>query len=330
MTVLIVGAGISGLTLARLLKDAGCNILVFEQKLCIGGACTDHFNGKCYISNHGPHVFHTNNKRVWDFILKYTEIIHLKPRVLAKTIRGMIPVPFNDESAEIAGNLNSEQIIDLIFKPYSEKMWGVEWKDLPDNIKNRIPLRALGRDGFYFDSLYQGVPKHGYMAMFYNLTDGIKIELGVNQNEWKKQIGRFDRIFFCGRPDSINNYLWGMLNYRTVRFMLDWGQQHPIGITSINNCLDDQYTRVGDYSRIYNTKNTNTANVLLYEKPARCELDDEPYYPMWDFEKFKLYENEFKKSKIDLLGRAATYKYINMDEAIDGAMALSRSVNAQI
>lgn len=315
---LIVGAGLSGLTAARILKDKGHDILVLEKNHLIGGTCADYAHDGYFIGTHGPHLFHTDDEQVWGFLSRFTDWLPYQHRVYAVTDKGVIPVPFNDISADIVGELDETGIVDLLFRNYSRKMWGLEWEQLPEFVTSRVPRRKLGRSCRYFDVKYEGLPRAGYSSMLTRMAEGIDVRLGVPESEWKRVGTGFDRVIYCGRPDAISNYLDGRLRFRSLRFGVQWGGSLGVDACILNNCTSSGPIRTIDYSAMYGVKRAMVP--LVSEYPGDAE--GEPYYPMWDTECFEKIRQRVEVNGLSLLGRVATYKYMDMDQAVRKAMNL--------
>ena len=317
--VLVVGAGISGLTAARILKDAGHSILILEKSHCLGGACSDYFHDGYFIGMHGTHIFHTNSDKVWNFLSRFTEWLPFRHRVCAMTDRGVIPVPFNDISEEIVGEIDDVGIIELLFRNYSRKMWGVEWDSLPDFIRSRVPTRRIGTDCRYFSSKYEGVPSAGYSSMFARMAEGIEVVLGVGRNEWKEWGGEFDRVIYSGNVDEIFDHSLGALKFRSLKFHMEWGSHLAGDAHVLNNCTISGPIRTVDYAKMYGVKRDIVP--LIKEYPCDSQ-GTEPYYPMWDMDMYDRYEEMATSRGIELIGRLAQYKYMDMDVAVGKAMEI--------
>ena len=213
---IIVGAGLSGSTSAALLKSAGYDVEIFEKRGHLGGNCFDEFvNGIC-VHKYGPHGFHTNKERVWNFLNKFTKFNKVSLRVQAETSEGVIPIPFNKNSCRIIGEKTPEEIRDLIFVDYSEKMWGLSWKDIPRGITNRLPVIRESFDDRYHLDKYQGIPVKGYTEMFKSMLEGITVHIGTSNKDWENR--PYDILVYTGKIDEYYDYKFGKLGYRSLRF----------------------------------------------------------------------------------------------------------------
>ena len=182
MKALIVGAGLSGATAAFVLKRKGFDVEIFEERPHIAGNCFDYLKEKMTIHQYGPHSFHTNNKRTWDFINQFGRFKEFCHIVKANTPEGRIPLPFNKKSAEIVGPKTESEIVNLIFKDYSEKMWDIPWEQLPHTIKNRVPKIRDSYDSCYHDDLYRGLPINGYTEIVNAMLEGTTVHLNADKN----------------------------------------------------------------------------------------------------------------------------------------------------
>ena len=180
---IIIGAGLSGSTSAILLKRAGYDVEIFEKRSHLGGNCYDEFIKGICVHKYGPHGFHTNKKQVWDFLNQFTSFNKVALKVQADTSQGRIPIPFNKTSCKIVGKKTPEEIRDLIFVDYSEKMWGLKWRDIPKSITNRLPTTRETFDNRYHLDKHQGIPQKGYTEMFKNMLEGITVHLGTSNKD---------------------------------------------------------------------------------------------------------------------------------------------------
>ena len=176
----VIGAGTAGSTAARILKDNGWDVEVFETRSYISGNCYDYIDEKtrCIVHAHGPHAIHTNSEKVWNWLHQFSEFNDFSVKVWANTKLGKIPIPYNDTSDKIIGRrLSDEEIIDLVFRDYSEKMWNTPFEELPQSILARLAVRNPGEETYFVNNKYQGLPKYGFVRMFENILDGIPVHL---------------------------------------------------------------------------------------------------------------------------------------------------------
>ena len=246
---LVVGAGLFGAIFAREAADRGKSVLVIDKR--------DHIAGNIYtkeveginVHEYGAHIFHTNNKLVWNYINRFAEFNRYTNSPVANYNGEIYSLPFNmytfnkmwnvvtpDEAREkIASQVEEagitdpknleEQAISLVgtdiyeklIKGYTEKQWGRDCKDLPSFIIKRLPVRYT-YDNNYFDAIYQGIPIGGYTKMVENMLEGIKVVTNTDYFEAKDELGEFGKVVFTGPIDAYFDYKLGALEYRSVRF----------------------------------------------------------------------------------------------------------------
>ena len=324
---LVVGAGLYGAVFAREAKKAGKKVLVIEKRPHIAGNvfCEDIEGIK--VHKYGAHIFHTNNKEVWEYLNQFTEFNRFTNSPVANYKGELYSLPFNmytfnkmwgvvtpeeamakieEQKAEMAGkepaNLE-EQAISLIgrdlfeklVKGYTEKQWGRDCKDLPAFIIKRLPVR-LTFDNNYFNALYQGIPTGGYTKMVENMLDGIEVLLNTNYLDDKKKWNEMaDKVVYTGPIDAYFDYSLGYLQYRSVRF-----ENELLDIPNFQGNAAVNYTdRETPWTRIIEHKwftfgkdedgNDLPKTVISREYSSEWKPGDEPYYPVNDEENGKLY-----------------------------------------
>lgn len=323
MRLVVVGAGLAGAVAARLVADAGHQVEVFESRSHIAGNCFDAWRNGLLVHQYGPHCFHTDRPEVLEFLNRFTRFRQTQFRVVANTRCGLIPVPFNDVSAEIAGDLSPELIRDLLFVDYSEKQWGIPWEEIPASITSRIPRRRQGRDCRYHLDRWQGVPAEGYTRMFEAMLEGIPVHLGCGEEEWRRVTA--DHVVFTGSIDDYFGQCFGSLEYRSLRF--DYALEPRREHFQINECNRvNLWSRSVDHSHWLDQKvdqtvigreypcEWNGTNVRMYPKPfgANPEL-------------YRLYRMASQSERnVTFVGRLATYKYLDMDDVISQVMVKLR------
>jgi UDP-galactopyranose mutase len=324
MKAVIVGCGISGATAAFLLKNKGYDVEVFETRNHIAGNCYDEIVHGVTVHKYGAHVFHTNREEIWNFVNKFAKFNNFCPKVWANTKEGLIPIPYNDITRDIIGDKTKEEIIDLIFRDYSEKMWGESWENLPAEITSRIAKIKDGTDRCYHKDPHYGVPIGGFVKMFENMLEGIKVHVGCNPTDWQIARNR-DLLVFTGPIDSYFRHCYGRLDYRSLIF--EWHKGEKQKVFQINECTKDKtWLRSIDHSFFYGNENLKHG---IIHKEYSCAHDqvfgsNEPFYPV-NFGKnpmiYKKYKELANKEKnVIFTGRLATYKYIDLDTAISQTM----------
>lgn len=329
---LVVGAGLYGATFAREMKEAGKRVLVIDRRPNIGGnVYTEKIEG-INVHKYGAHIFHTNNKTVWDFVNRFAAFNRFTNSPVANYRGELYSLPFNmytfnkmwgvvtpqeaeariREQKQAAGieapkNLE-EQAISLVgtdiyeklIKGYTEKQWGRPCTELPAFIIKRLPVRFTF-DNNYFNALYQGIPVGGYTRMVANMLDGIEVRLDTDYLDNKKEYDAIaDRIVYTGPIDAYFGYRLGYLQYRSVRF-----ETEVLDIPNFQGNAAVNYTdRETPWTRIIEHKwfefgkdengNDLPKTVISREYSSEWRPGDEPYYPVNDSKNGDLY-NEYKK-----------------------------------
>ena len=326
MKINIIGCGLSGVTAAIILKEQGHEVEIFELRDHIGGNCYDSKIDGVTVHKYGSHIFHTNDEDVWKFLTRYTKFNNYVHRVRANTKHGLLSIPFSKKTAEELGrDLSPLEIQELLFKDYSERHWGVKWEDLPKSITGRVPNKRDDFDDRYFTDKYQGIPEKGYTAMFMGMLDGIKVNLGVPRDAWRKL--KADKVIYTGKISEYFNFAWGKLPYRSLRFqhfirkkdkLFNWNDG-----AVINECNTKNFNRTMDSSVYLNEQVEET--VLTRDFPEEHNEFNEAIYP----KNFGRGQDLYQKYKVAaladnntiFLGRLATYKYLDMWMAVKQVMS---------
>ncbi|MBN8460393.1 MAG: NAD(P)-binding protein [Verrucomicrobia bacterium] len=322
----VVGSGISGSAAARLLADAGHHVEIWETRSQTGGNCHDERINGVTVHRYGPHLFHTNDRAVWEFLSRFTAWTDYRHKVMADTALGRISIPYSKVTERQIGHaLTDEEIRDLIFAEYSEKQWGVPWKELPAAITGRVPTRRDNDDDRYFTDEFQGQPACGYAAMFSNMLDGIPVRLGVNPDEWRRHRKPGDRVIYTGKIDDYFDCVHGPLPYRSLRFEHEWSPDrlpHPV----INQCNRLPYTRIYDHA--WFSGETPPHTLVTREYPLAHEAGNDPYYPVPFGDGMAIYQKYRALATAEMgtvfLGRLATYSYLDMWMAVAQAFSKLR------
>ena len=325
---LIVGAGLYGAVFAQQAKKAGKSVLVIDKRENIAGnVYTEQVEG-IHVHKFGAHIFHTNNKKVWDYITQFAEFNRFTNSPVANYKGELFSLPFNmytfnkmwgvvtpeeaaakiEEQRRAAGitepkNLE-EQAISLVgtdiyeklVKGYTEKQWGRSCTELPSFIIKRLPVR-LTFDNNYFNALYQGIPVGGYTKMVANMLDGIEVRLGVDYLENKAEYDVLaEKVVYTGPIDAYFNYQLGTLEYRSVRFENETLDMPNFQGNAAVNYTDREtpWTRIIEHKWFEFGKDENSnelpKTVISREYSSEWKPGDEPYYPVNDEKNGKLYE----------------------------------------
>ena len=358
---LVVGAGLFGAVFAQQCKAAGKSVLVIDKRPNIAGnVYTQEIEG-INVHVYGAHIFHTNNKQVWDYVNQFAEFNRFTNSPVANYMGELYSLPFNmytfnkmwgvvtpeqaaakiEEQRAAAGitepkNLE-EQAISLVgtdiyeklVKGYTEKQWGRDCKDLPAFIIKRLPVR-LTFDNNYFNALYQGIPMGGYTKMVANMLEGIEVRLNTDYLANKAQLDALaEKVVYTGPIDAYFDYKLGTLEYRSVRF-----ETEVLDIPNFQGNAAVNYTdRETPWTRIIEHKwfefGTQSKTVISREYSSEWRKGDEPYYPVNDARNGSLYQ-QYKaladgEKNIIFGGRLGEYKYYDMDAVIASALALSQA-----
>ena len=353
---LVVGAGLYGAVFAHEAKEKGKKVLVIDKRDHIAGnVYTEEIEG-INVHKYGAHIFHTNNKKVWEYITKFAEFNRFTNAPVANYKGELYSLPFNmytfnkmwgvvtpqeavdkiEEQKKAAGitepkNLE-EQAISLVgtdiyeklVKGYTEKQWGRPCHELPAFIIKRLPVR-LTFDNNYFNALYQGIPMGGYTKMVENLLDGIEVRLGEDYLAKKSEYDEMaEKVVYTGAIDAYFGYKLGALEYRSVRFeneVLDMPNFQ--GNAAVNYTdAETPWTRIIEHKWFEFGDQPKT--VISREYSSEWKLGDEPYYPVNDEKNGNLYaqykELADAEKKIIFGGRLGEYKYYDMDAVIASAL----------
>jgi UDP-galactopyranose mutase len=350
---LIVGCGLFGTTFARLVTDAGKKCLIIDKRNHIAGNCyTENIDG-INVHKYGAHIFHTSNKKVWEFVNRFVEFNNFINSPKALSNGKMYSLPFNmntfyelwetktpteakyilDKQRYVGPILNLEQqalslvgsdIYYTLIKDYTEKQWGRKAIELPAFIIKRLPLRFT-YDNNYFNDKYQGIPIGGYTKMFENMLDGIEVRLNTDyfsDREFFNSLAK--NIIYSGKIDEYFDYEYGELDYRSLRFdvkRLD--EENYQGNAVINYCdATKDYTRIIEHKHFESVKTDHT--IITKEYPQSYTRGLTPYYPINDDTNQSLYKKYREKSlsltNVLFGGRLSEYKYMDMHVVIESAM----------
>lgn len=361
---LIVGAGFTGAILAeRIASQLGQKVLVVEQRDHIAGNAFDYYDEHgVLVHKYGPHIFHTNSRKVWDYLSQFTEWRPYYHRVLASVEGKLVPVPFNLNSLyalfppKYAERLEDKLICtygfgvkipilkmkeaedgelrflaDYIYKNvfygYTFKQWELRPEELDPSVTGRVPV-YISRDDRYFQDTYQAIPKHGYTAMFQRILahKNIKVLLNTEYREIVDEV-RFNRMIYTGPMDAYFDYMHGPLPYRSLRFDLQYQEAPRLQeVGQINYPNEHTYTRLTEFKHLTGQKHPGSTIAVEYPQ-AHIPGETVPYYPIPRAEnrqRYEAYQNEADKLKRTVLfaGRLADYKYYNMDQAAARALKL--------
>jgi len=325
----IIGCGLSGITSAIILKQKGYCVKIFEKRNHLGGNCFDSNICGTLVHNYGPHIFHTDDEEVFQFLSRYTEWIpfHLQPK--GETELGLISLPYSKKTiSEIGRELSTEEISNYLFKDYSEKQWGVTFDEIPKSITSRIPDTADMENPTWFkNQKYQCIPKYGYTEMMKKMLEGIDVKLSCKDEDWKNH--KSDLTIFTGKIDEFYNYKFGKLEYRSLIFKHTVSDKKMPYLVENSNTKKRKYTRKYDHSHFDPNHNQNTT-IITKEYPTVYNGKNIPYYPIPWGESQKIYDKYKQLASSEkntvFLGRLATYKYLDMWMAIKQSMVKLKNI----
>ncbi len=358
---LIVGAGLFGAVFAREAADRGKRCLVIDKRDHIGGNIyTKEIEG-INVHLYGAHIFHTSNKKVWDYVNRFAAFNRYTNSPIAYYKGEVYNMPFNmntfsrlwgvftpeeakakiEEQVREAGitepkNLE-EQAISLVGRDiyeklvcgYTEKQWGRKATELPSFIIKRLPVRFT-YDNNYFNDKYQGIPEGGYTKMVEAMLDGVDVQLSCDYFENREKYDSMaKKVLFTGMIDQFYDYRFGELEYRSLKFeseVLDCENYQGNAVVNYTE-YEIPYTRIIEHKHFEFGNQEKT--VITREYPAKWEKGDEPYYPMNDDKNNELYlrykDLGDKEEKVIFGGRLGMYKYFDMHNIVDEALKLAET-----
>ncbi len=358
---LIVGAGFAGSVLAErlaVLEDA--SVLVVDRRNHIGGNAYDYYDDHgILVHKYGPHIFHTNSEKVFQYLSRFTAWRPYEHRVLTSVDGQLVPIPINADtlnklyglkltchevddylakvaepcdpirtSEDVVLNRIGRDLYEKFFRNYTRKQWDLDPSQLDASVTSRVPVRTT-RDDRYFTDRFQAMPLHGYTRMFEKILNhpNIKVMLNTDYAEIRDEV-HFRHLIFTGPVDEYFDYCYGKLPYRSLHF------EHQTHDTSryqqsavVNYPNEHAYTRVTEFK--YLTGQEHPKSSIVFEHP-RAEGD--PYYPIPQPQNTELYD-KYKAlgealPNVHFAGRLGTYKYYNMDQVTAQALTLAEKLVA--
>ena len=357
--VLIVGAGFSGAVAAERLANHGYKVLVLDKRSHIAGNAYETVDGAgVRIHPYVPHIFHTNSARISEYLSRFTAWRPYEHRVLAQVGQQLLPIPINintvnslygltlDEttiqayfdqvrepravisnSEDVVINTVGRDLYEKFFRNYTRKQWGLDPSELSASVTARVPTRA-NYDSRYFTDTFQGMPLHGYTAMFERMLDHPNISVALESDYFFDKAGIKPRhTIYSGPIDAFFDYRFGRLPYRSLRFehehLSDTACYQSVGTVNFPN--DHLYTRITEFKHLTGQQHPGTSIVREY-----AQSEGDPYYPVprpQNEALFKRYEAlAQERADVTFVGRLAQYRYYNMDQCVGAALKAAEEV----
>ena len=352
-----IGAGFSGAVIARELAEAGHRVIVFDSRHHVAGNCHTERDAITDVMVHvyGPHIFHTSNERVWNYVRQFDEFMPFINRVKSIYNGRVYSLPINlmtinnffgktlnpKEAAEFMDSIGDKSITDpqtfeeqalrfvgkelyeAFFKGYTQKQWGMHPSELPASILKRLPVR-FNYDDNYYASRFQGIPKNGYTYIVERMLVHPNIEVHLNTAFSREQVVDYDHVFYSGPIDAWFGYSAGRLGYRTLDFAVERHEGDYQGNAVINYGNQEvPFTRISEHKHFAPWEQHE--KTLIYKEHSRlCEGEDTPYYPIRlvkDKVQLTKYMGLAKaETKTTFVGRLGTYRYLDMHITIEEAL----------
>lgn len=355
--IAIAGAGFSGAVVARELAGYGYSVDIFDSRPHVAGNCHTERDAETGVMVHkyGPHIFHTDNERIWQYLNQYTRFMPYTNRVKT-TARGQVfSLPINlltinqffgktfspgearafieqqaDLTIEDPQNFEEQalrfvgrDLYETFFKGYTRKQWGCHPKKLPASILKRLPVRFTYDDNYFFHK-YQGMPEHGYTAIVEKILDHENIRVHLETKFNRDQVTSYDHVFYSGPIDAWFDYEHGRLGYRTLDFEELRCEGEFQGCAVMNYGDEDvPFTRISEH-KYFSPWEEHDKTICFKEFSRACDADDIPYYPIRLVEEKVMLSRYVDLAKtvknVSFLGRLGTYRYLDMDVSIGEAL----------
>jgi len=360
MKFLIVGAGFTGSVVGRELAEAGHEITIIDQRNHIAGNCYTERDKSTNVMEHvyGPHIFHTSDEGVWEYICRHGEMVPYINQVKTTYKDKVYSLPINlhtinqfyeksfspseakdyidkicDKSIHTPSNFEEQalkfigkNLYEAFFKGYTIKQWGVSPTQLPASILKRLPVRFNYNDN-YFSHKYQGIPRDGYTPIIESILSHSNINLYLNQKFSSFDLHDFDHVIWTGKLDEWFGFSEGKLGYRTLRFEKSITDDDFQG-TAVMNYGDENipYTRISEHKH-FTPWESHKKTIYFKEFSSACGDDDIPYYPIRLVDDKLILQKYLSlaesSSGVTFAGRLGSYRYMDMDVTIKEALELS-------
>lgn len=351
---LVVGCGFAGAVCAERMASADWAVTVLDRRDHVGGNAHDRFDSNgLLIHPYGPHIFHTNSKRIFAYLSAFTAWRFYEHKVLAKHGEGLYPIPINrttinklygldlDEqgveeflesvresktpvktSEDVVLSSVGEDLCEKFFRGYTRKQWGLDLSELSAGVAARVPTRT-NDDDRYFTDQYQFMPAKGYTKMFERMLDHANINLQLGTEFASVETKSFDHVFYTGPIDAYYDFKYGRLPYRSLKFdhqhFSGISEYQPVGTVNYPDPSDGDFTRITEFKHLTGQQSPGTS--IVREFPHD---DGEPYYPVPRPANETLYKKyaalAMNEERVSFVGRLAEYRYYNMDQVVGAAL----------
>ncbi len=360
---LIVGAGFAGTVVAeRLAAQGNTRVLIVDKRSHIAGNAYDFYDDAgILVHRYGPHIFHTNSAKVFEYLSRFTSWRPYEHRVKTSVDGQLVPMPINVDtlnalyglslncseveqflasvaepreeirtSEDVVVNRVGRELYTKFFRNYTRKQWNLDPSELDASVTARVPIRST-RDDRYFTDQFQAMPLHGYTRMFEKMLDhpNISVLLNTDYADIKDEV-QFRELIFTGPVDEYFDYCYGMLPYRSLRFEHQTHDRSSFQSAAVINYPNEHaYTRVTEFKYLTGQEHAKTS--IVYEYPT---AEGDPYYPVPQPQNAELYARYKALAdampSVHFAGRLATYKYYNMDQVVAQALSLFAKLAANL
>lgn len=360
--VLIVGAGFTGAVIARELAEAGVKAHVIDTRPYVGGNCFTREDAETgiMVHVHGPHIFHTDNEEVWNYVNRHAEFMPYVTRVKATTQGRVYSLPINlltinqffgktfspREAQDFIASLASKdieeprsfeeqalkflgpQLYEAFFKGYPIKQWGLHPSQLPASVLKRLPVRFDYNDN-YFNHRFQGIPREGYTPIFEKLLAHPNIRLELKRSYDPAMRPNYDHVFFSGPLDSWFGFTAGRLGYRTLRFEASVHEGDFQGCAVMSYPEESvPFTRITEHKH-FTPWQQFPKTIVFHEYSSLGTASDDPYYPIRLAQEQAMLKDYIalaeRETKVSFVGRLGTYRYLDMDVTVAEALKAART-----
>ncbi|EBS3610688.1 TPA: UDP-galactopyranose mutase [Salmonella enterica] len=365
--ILVVGAGLTGAVIARELAEKGHRVTVIDQRNHIAGNCYDARDAETGIMIHtyGPHIFHTDNETVWNYVSKHAEMMPYINKVKA-TVQGQVfSLPVNlhtinqffrtacspdearallvsksDRSITEPENFEQQalrfigkELYEAFFKGYTVKQWGIQPSELPASVLKRLPVR-FNYDDNYFNHKFQGIPKYGYTKMTESILSHGNVQTELMRSFIREEISGYDHVFYSGPLDAFHSHQFGRLKYRTLDFERFTCRGDWQGCAVMNYCEENvPWTRITEH-KYFSPWESHEQSVCYREYSRECEAGDIPFYPVRQAGEMSVLKQYIslseKEENVTFVGRLGTCRYLDMDVTIAEALETARQYQSSL